>query len=78
MTKDQYDHIRHLIITSPTIDYTALEYGINQSEPERIQRRHAICYLAKICIDKTGVRILHLCEMLDIVKKIQTKLGYKS
>lgn len=77
MTKDQYDHIRHLIISSTTIDQLAIDYGIKPADPEKVQRRNAISYLIKISKGKEN-RVLLLSEIIDIVKKIQSKLGYKS
>lgn len=66
MTKNQYDHICQLINNS------------SQARNGGLQRRSAILYVASICKANNGSkRILNLGEMLDIVKKIQTKLGYK-
>lgn len=76
MTKDQYDHICQLIQTSPTIDPIAGE-GIKPADPEKVQRRSAIHYIVLISISPNG-RVNTIGECIDIAKKIQSKLGYKS
>lgn len=77
ITKDQYDHICYLIISSPTIDQIAIDNGIPPTSPEKVQRRSAILYIVNISKGKYG-RIIAIHEAIDIAKKIQSKLGYKS
>lgn len=86
MTKDQYDHICHLIISSPTVDQEAIYHGFTY-DPEKVQRREAIRHLihistvpGKVSNGKyyPGHRVLSISECIDIAKKIQTKLRYRS
>lgn len=87
MTKDQYDHICYLIATSPRVDQDAIDYGIKPADPEKVQRRSAIIYIIKLSTVESkvingrfipGYRINTISECIEIAKKIQSKLGYKS
>jgi hypothetical protein len=71
MTKDQYDHIRHILITTPR--------NPNIKQPLFA----AMCYLRSISKNENGIKqsrtdgrwyVTTIRECFDIVSKIQLKL----
>lgn len=62
ITKDQYDHICHILITTPT------------GATDKKNLAMATKYIYKHLIEGVEGRIISLKECLDIVKKIHSNL----